>query len=495
MNSSARTLRGSRRNVNEVRTDDDDHGSEFLRRFLDGLPPVAYWDTDLRNRAYNKAFVEFFGLSADAIEGQPMSELLWPDVFALAQPYAERALSGVPQQYDRVTVDPGGVTRYAQVSLVPDIVDGQVRGIVSHAADITERRRAELALAATEARFKLTFMASPVGIATVEGSGILTQVNPAFGQILDYPPAALAGRRLVDLLSGGVKSETGERIAHLFEPQTEPSSFECELGRRDGSVVAVILSFALAQEEGHDELMGIVQLQDITERKRAEEALRRSQEQLSQAEQIAGTGTWEWELATDRISWSAGLFHIFRLAPEEFETGLEVGLRQRVYPEDRDRVRQALHRAVDMRASLTIENRIVRADGRVRTLLTRADVVVDDNGTPIRVVAVVQDITEAKLAQDALRNASSDLAQHARELQGLTVGAQKTREQVLRGSLSERQLETLELVAEGLTNAEIAKRMFISETTVKWHIKQILIKTGSANRAEAVARVLGGERR
>ena len=66
---------------------------------------------------------------------------------------------------------------------------------------------------------------------------------------------------------------------------------------------------------------------DITERKRTEDALRRSQERLHQAEQIAGTGTWEWDLVNDRIAWSAGLYSIFKLDPETLEHGLEEGLR------------------------------------------------------------------------------------------------------------------------------------------------------------------------
>ncbi len=64
------------------------------------------------------------------------------------------------------------------------------------------------------------------------------------------------------------------------------------------------------------------------------------------------------------------------------------------------------------------------------------------------------------------------------------------RVQPLRAPLSARQLEVLRLVAQGLTNHEIAKRMFIAEGTVKWHIQQILAKTNSTNRTEAVARIL-----
>ena len=75
---------------------------------------------------------------------------------------------------------------------------------------------------------------------------------------------------------------------------------------------------------------------------------------------------------------------------------------------------------------MTLENRIVRSDGRVRTVQARADVVVDNNGEPIRMLAVVHDITEAKAAQEALHSASANLAQHARELQQLTTRSDDT---------------------------------------------------------------------
>ncbi len=68
------------------------------------------------------------------------------------------------------------------------------------------------------------------------------------------------------------------------------------------------------------------------------------------------------------------------------------------------------------------------------------------------------------------------------------------RESLRPAPLTDRQLQILGLVADGLTSAEIAQRLFVSEATVKWHVKQILNKTASANRAEAVARVLGRAR-
>ena len=118
---------------------------------------------------------------------------------------------------------------------------------------------------------------------------------------------------------------------------------------------------------------------------------------------------------------------------------------------------------------------------------------VNDAGEPIRLVGIVQDVTDAKLAQEALDTTSADLQRRAAELQELA--RRTTPEPEPYAPLTPRQLEILQLVAEGLTSAQIAERLFVTVPTVKWHVKQILTKTGSSNRAEAVARVLGAPRR
>lgn len=131
----------------------------------------------------------------------------------------------------------------------------------------------------------------------------------------------------------------------------------------------------------------------------------------------------------------------------------------------------------------------MRADGRVRTLRSHGEVVVDPTGKPVRVVVIVQDITDAKLAQEALQSTSADLERRATELQQLAWNVAEP--EPLHAPLTARQLEILRLVAQGHTSAAIAERLFVTEGTIKWHVKQILAKTNSATRAEAVARVLG----
>ena len=116
---------------------------------------------------------------------------------------------------------------------------------------------------------------------------------------------------------------------------------------------------------------------------------------------------------------------------------------------------------------------------------------VDDSGEPIRLIGIVQDITDAKLVQEALQSTSADLERRATELQQLSLRTATEPPPTPHAPLTPRQLEILRLIAQGLTNAAIAERLVVTEGTIKWHVKQILAKTASSNRAEAVARVLG----
>jgi DNA-binding NarL/FixJ family response regulator len=103
----------------------------------------------------------------------------------------------------------------------------------------------------------------------------------------------------------------------------------------------------------------------------------------------------------------------------------------------------------------------------------------------------VQDITEVKLAQEALQSTSDDLERRANELQQLALRTATEPAAIPHAPLTSRQLEILRLIAQGLSNAKIAEQLVVTEGTIKWHVRQILAKTNSTNRAEAVARVLG----
>lgn len=112
---------------------------------LNGLPAlIGYWDADLRNRLANNAYVEYFGMTPEQIHGRHIREVLGEELYAKNLPFLERALAGERQMFDREIPTPSGEKRYTQASYIPDVVDGEVRGIFVLVTDISQRRNAEI---------------------------------------------------------------------------------------------------------------------------------------------------------------------------------------------------------------------------------------------------------------------------------------------------------------------------------------------------------------
>jgi PAS domain S-box-containing protein len=226
---------------------------------------------------------------------------------------------------------------------------------------------------------------------------------------------------------------------------------------------------------------------DITERRRIEEEIEQSRARLAEAERIARLGSWEWDIPNNQLTCSEGLFAIYGIEPEDFDGKYDPSDTRYIHPDDRAIAESEINQAVETGAPVDFEYRIIRPDGRVRRIHSRAELIADFAGTPLRLNGTVQDVTELRAAAEALHQSASDLGRRAAELHGFP---DRSRGSDLTKLLSSRQVEILALVAEGLSNAEIATRLYLTESTVKWHVRKILRSLGVANRAQAVARYL-----
>ncbi|GAB2533566.1 bifunctional diguanylate cyclase/phosphodiesterase [Rhodanobacter koreensis] len=137
---------------------------------------------------------------------------------------------------------------------------------------------------------------------------------------------------------------------------------------------------------------------DITERKQVEQALQQHQRMLDQAQQVAHIGSWEWDIASNRVTWSAELYRIYGAAPGQHAATFQAYLAL-VHPLDRARVQQIIEQAGRDRQPFEFEERIVRPDGAERTLLSRGTVDIDETGHAVRMLGACQDITERKRAE------------------------------------------------------------------------------------------------
>ena len=134
---------------------------------------------------------------------------------------------------------------------------------------------------------------------------------------------------------------------------------------------------------------------EIAERRDAETKLRRSERELAEAQDLARLGRWEWDLGSGAVTWSDDLYRIHGYEPGAFPITFDKAV-ELVPDEDRQRIERNLAAALAMRRQELpdIEYRIVRTDGELRALLGRARLFLDDAGSPVRMVGVVQDVTE-----------------------------------------------------------------------------------------------------
>jgi PAS domain S-box-containing protein len=141
---------------------------------------------------------------------------------------------------------------------------------------------------------------------------------------------------------------------------------------------------------------------DVTERWTAEQQLRERERQLATTQELAGLGSWEWDIPTNRVTWSDQLYRIQALSPAEFDGTME-GHLLRVHPEDRLRVRSQLEAARRTGGSFRFEQRILRPDRTVRTLRSTGEALVDSRSEVVKLVGACLDITESKQTEEALR--------------------------------------------------------------------------------------------
>jgi len=180
--------------------------------------------------------------------------------------------------------------------------------------------------------------------------------------------------------------------------------------RKDGTRFwADVVVTALRNRAG--ELTGFAKVtRDITERRRAEQALLERRTLLAQTQSLAGLGSWEWDPQSGRFSWSDELFRIFGLEPRSVEPSFEAYL-ERVHPDDRQTSGSVIARALAEGHGFKHEERLVRADGKERLVRTHGQIVRDADGRALKLIAACLDITEQRETEAELQSLTRRLVQ------------------------------------------------------------------------------------
>lgn len=272
---------------------------------------------------------------------------------------------------------------------------GRVTACLGMARDITERRIAD-----EELRIKEQAIASSINaIALMDLSGNLAYVNTSFLRMWKYGnESEVLGRSAFDFWSDRERSR--KALEHLLAR----GSWRGEMPgvRSDGSIFEVQVAANVVADVGGRPGHLMASFLDVTERKQTERALAVNAARLAEAQRIARLGTWELNVVTNELWWSDQIYQIFELRPREFPATYEAFL-ERVHPDDRSLVQNAVEGSLTRGAPYDIDHRIVLPDGRIRHVHEQGTVHSDLSGKPVRMTGTVQDITARKRMEDAVR--------------------------------------------------------------------------------------------
>ena len=254
--------------------------------------------------------------------------------------------------------------------------------------------RAELVLRGSPELYRQIIETTHQGVCVTDSNYRLVFANPRMTQMLGYGPGELVGMTAFDLIDEAGACAQRDRMAS--RRGGGPENGEVVLKRKDGSGVSVLYEAHSIFENGR--LRGALSMAtDISERKAIEARLEHSEAMLRQAQEIAHVGSWDWNLATNIVTRLEEYRRLMRLDGED-AVSLGAPSFDLIHPEDRDRARQAVERALRDRTPWTVEYRLLFEDG-VRVIQARGDVVLGANGAPVRLIGTVQDVTDKREAE------------------------------------------------------------------------------------------------
>ncbi len=316
--------------------------------------------------------------------------------------------TGIPYTLELETVRKDGSNGWMWVRGEVDVDRaGKTVGLWGAAQDITERKRSEEALKASEEKLKSIFRVAPTGIGVVNDR-ILIEVNPRICEMTGYSSEELLGQSARILYPSQNEYELVGKEKYAQIARCGTGTVETLWQRKDGKIIDILLSSTPVDSNDLSKGVTFTAI-DITERKQAEAALRTNEARYRQAQAIGHVGNWEYNIQTTQFwgSDEAKRIYGFDPAKSNFTTN-EV---EKCIPE-RERVHQALVDLIEAEKPYDLEFEIIpRNTSESRIITSIAELEHDEHGNPLRVVGVIQDITERKRMEEEKEKLQAQLSQ------------------------------------------------------------------------------------
>ena len=401
-----------------------EESQEELQQLIDAIPQqVSAFDADWSPLFANRRELEYTGLSAQEAQSKDaIAKIFHPEDFQKLEVLRQRTRSeGAPFEMEARIRGKDGQYRWFLIRDNPlRDEQGRVLRWYGTRTDIEDRKRVEEALNKAQTLFENFFEFSPDAIVATDGNGRITRVNSAVEKVFGYARTELEGLPVETLMPERFRpAHPDHRARYTARPSVRPMGTGLELyGRRkDGDEFPV--EIMLSPVGTADGPIFISVVRDVSEKKRAEQALRQSEQQLRDREEQAGRDLRQiidaipQQVFVFGADWSP-LFANRReleytgLTPQEAQS--KDAIAKIFHPEDLKKLEVLRERSLSASASFEMEARIRGKDGQYRWFLIRDNPVRDDQGRVLRWYGTRTDIEDRKRSEEALRQAQADLA-------------------------------------------------------------------------------------
>lgn len=242
---------------------------------------------------------------------------------------------------------------------------------------------------------------APCGYHSLDKDGVIRRINDTELAWLGYTRDEVIGKiNWKDLITSESLQIFKKDFPKLIK-QGFINDIEIEIIRKDGTTFTGLINATVIYDHNGDFALTRSTIQNITERKKAEDRLRQSENLMAEAQKVARIGHWEWNIKNDTITWSDELFRIFGYEPGAITPSMNA-LMDTAPPEDRRRMSRFITQSLEGSGRYLMDRIAVKPDGTRRMVHAEGEVERDESG-PVRMFAVVQDVTEIKEAEEALR--------------------------------------------------------------------------------------------
>jgi PAS domain S-box-containing protein len=392
--------------------------SRFLGTMIDTLPmPIFFKDTDGKYLGCNPPFEAYIGIKREDLTGKTVYDIS-PRDLADRNAAADQQLfdNPAPRQYETQVQYADG-TRHDVIFYKAPFFnrDGTIAGLIGAFADITDRKRAEEVLRESEEKFRAFFTTSRdcVFITTIDGSW--QDFNDAAVELFGYD----SREDLFRIKIPQIYANPDDRDAHIRYIRMNGYSFEypVDLRKKDGTIINALIT-TVARKDASGNIVGFQgSIRDITEQKRAEQELIQNRFLLSEAMDLAHLASWELDVLTGIFTFDDRFYAMYgTTAGREggYQMPAEVYAREFVHPDDAAVVGEEITKAIqtaDPGFVNQVEHRIIRRDGKVRTIIVRHTVTKDSTGRTIKTHGANQDITDRKIIEEKLRESEEKFRQ------------------------------------------------------------------------------------